>query len=55
MSREANLADPGELDAALASSNPAAAFNPFGDGSNTSQATVESIRHDAVLRSTNGL
>jgi len=29
---------------ALADSDPASAFNPFGDGSNTSQATLDSLR-----------
>ena len=32
------------LNAALADSNPSTAFNPFGDGSNTNPATIESVR-----------
>jgi iron complex outermembrane recepter protein len=32
------------LDAALADSDPATAFNPFGDGSHTHPATIEAIR-----------
>lgn len=34
---------PAQLAAALADSNPATAFNPFGSGSNTAQATLDGI------------
>ena len=34
------------LAAALADSNPATAFNPFGDGSHTSAATIDALRLD---------
>jgi len=39
-----NLYDLGTLTSALADSNPATAFNPFGDGSNTNPATLRTIR-----------
>jgi iron complex outermembrane receptor protein len=39
-----NLAYAPALNAALANSNPATAFNAFGDGSNTSPATIKNIR-----------
>lgn len=39
-----NLINTPALNAALASSDPAIAFNPFGDGSFTSPATLDSIR-----------
>jgi iron complex outermembrane recepter protein len=38
-----NLADPDALAASLADPNPATAFNPFGDGSNTSPETLAAI------------
>lgn len=37
------LADPVALEAALADSDPATAFNPFGDGSNTNPTTLAKI------------
>jgi iron complex outermembrane receptor protein len=37
-------ADPSLLAAALADSNPATAFNPFGDGSNTAPSTLAALR-----------
>ncbi|MEJ0036702.1 MAG: TonB-dependent receptor [Gammaproteobacteria bacterium] len=39
-----NLINFSALSAALADPDPATAFNPFGDGSNTNPATVEKIR-----------
>ena len=39
-----NLVNFNALETALADSNPATAFNPFGDGSNTNPATLASIR-----------
>jgi len=39
-----NIVDPFALDAALADTNPATAFNPFGAGSHTNPETLESIR-----------
>lgn len=38
------------LNAALSNSNPATAFNPFGDGSNTNPATIESIKRTVAFR-----
>jgi iron complex outermembrane recepter protein len=40
----ANQVRQSALRAALADGNPATAFNPFGDGSNTNPATIETIR-----------
>lgn len=39
-----NVVNAAALNAALASSDPHTAFNPFGDGSNTNPVTLESIR-----------
>ncbi len=39
-----NLVDINVLTSSLADSNPATAFNPFGDGSNTNPATLRAIR-----------
>jgi iron complex outermembrane receptor protein len=45
-----NSVDVTELIAALADPDPATAFNPFGDGSHTSRATLEKIRAQQELR-----
>lgn len=42
--RVSNIANPSLLNAALASSNEATAFNPFADGSNTNAAVLDAIR-----------
>jgi len=47
-----NRIDTTALNAALADPDPATAFNPFGDGSFTSPATVEKIRTSGVFMST---
>ncbi len=52
---EFNVPDPVQLAAALADSNPATAFDPFGDGSFTSPATLALIRHDYRLHSSDGI
>jgi len=44
-----NAADPAQLAAALADSDPATAFNPFGDGSNTDAGTLAAIERDFPL------
>ncbi|MGH8295177.1 MAG: TonB-dependent receptor, partial [Steroidobacteraceae bacterium] len=46
---EYDVADPVALAASLADPNPAAAFDPFGDGSNTNPATLAAINHDFPL------
>lgn len=43
------------LSAALADSNPATAFNPFGDGSFTSPETLAAIRDDGYVKRKAGL
>lgn len=56
-----NAADTGVLDSALADPDPTTAFNPFGDGSNTSQSTLAAIRTtnrffaDATTRNANAI
>jgi iron complex outermembrane receptor protein len=45
-----NIVDIPALIAALASPDPTRAFNPFGDGSHTSRATLEDIRTQQELR-----
>jgi len=52
---EYNVPDPGALAAALADSNPVTAFDPFGDGSYTSPATLAAIRRDFRLHSASGV
>jgi iron complex outermembrane receptor protein len=52
---EFNLPDPAALSGALADSDPATAFDPFGDGSYTSPATLAAIRKDDRLRSASGI
>ncbi len=52
---EYNVPDPQQLAAALADSNPATAFDPFGDGSFTSPATLAHIRRDYRLHSSDGI
>jgi iron complex outermembrane recepter protein len=42
--------DPAALAAALADSDPATAFNPFGDGSNTNPATLRSLVKSSRFR-----
>ena len=44
-----NVANPAALAASLADPNPATAFNPFGDGSNTNPATLAAINSDYPL------
>lgn len=41
-----NVADPAALAASLADPNPATAFDPFGDGSDTNPATLAAIKRD---------
>jgi len=48
-SQEYNLPDPYALDVALADTDPATAFNPFGVGSQTSSATLQAIRLNRKL------
>lgn len=48
-SDEFNVADPDALAASLADPNPATAFDPFGDGSDTNPATLASIERDFPL------
>ncbi len=55
VSDESNVVDPTALDEALASPNPATAFNPFADAANTSRATLESIRGETALSSANSV
>ena len=52
---EYNVPDGAALTAALADPDPATAFDPFGDGSFTSGATLAAIRRDYRLRSTSGI
>ena len=52
---EYNEVNPTALDAALADSNPATAFDPFGDGSYTNPATLAAIRASFPLDSASGL
>ncbi len=52
---EYNVPDPAQLAAALADPNPATAFDPFGDGSFTSPATLAIIRRDYRLHSSDGI
>ena len=52
---EYNLPDAAALAGALADSNPATAFDPFGEGSYTSPATLAAIRRDHRLRSASGI
>lgn len=51
MSSESNVLDSTALDAALASPVPSQAFDPFGDGSNTSRATLDAIGRNRLLSS----
>lgn len=46
-----NVAAPAVLNASLADSDPAAAFDPFGDGSNTTSATLKAINTDYPIHS----
>ena len=55
LDHEYNLPDTAALAAALADPNPATAFDPFGDGSYTSPATLAAIRRDYRLRSASGI
>lgn len=48
--RATNIFDFGALLAALADPNPATAFNPFGDGSNTNPDTIEAIRGELLYQ-----
>ncbi|MDE2451113.1 MAG: TonB-dependent receptor [Gammaproteobacteria bacterium] len=50
-----DLPDGAALAAALADSDPATAFDPFGDGSHTNPATLAAIRTDYRLRSASGI
>ena len=52
---ESNVPDPLRLAAALADPNPATAFDPFGDGSYTSAATLSALNRDFRLGSSAGL
>jgi len=48
-SDEYNVPDQAALAASLADPNPATAFDPFGDGSNTSPATLATVNRDFPL------
>jgi hypothetical protein len=50
-----NVPDISALDAALADPNPATAFNPFGDGSNTNATTLKAIRGTSRFHMTSRL
>jgi hypothetical protein len=50
-----NQVNPNALNAALASTNPETAFNPFGDGSHTNPATLDSLRADSLFTSRSSL
>lgn len=50
-----NQVSPSALAAALADSNPATAFNPFGDGSHTDPATLAAIRQVYPLFAASGI
>ena len=52
---EYNVPDPMQLAAALADSNPATAFDPFGDGSYTAPATLAAINRDFRRHSRAGI
>ena len=52
---EHNVPDPLRLAAALADTNPATAFDPFGDGSYTNPATLSALNSDFRLGSSAGI
>ena len=50
-----NVADPATLAASLADSSPAAAFDPFGAGSNNNPETLQAINRDYPIHAVSGI